>query len=204
MVVRKRITGLGGAHLMLYVIALFFPPLALLLAGKVFQAIFNFFLMITIIGWFFAIIWAILVVSNHYADRRVDRLIRATQQGQAAMGAAAVGAKPRHRPGADPSIEFVEAWSDADRETDDEERERVERRAQARARLKAEFASVGRRLGGGFGEAVRVVAAVPGLIGRAILDSYRNLPEWAQPIIWGLLATSPLLGGFVVYLIWYR
>ncbi len=107
---------------MLYVIAQFFPPLALLLCGKIFQAIFNFLLMITFVGWFFAIIWAILVVANHYADRRIDRLIKATQQGQAMAAdasqfGASVGRKSRYR---DPSIEVMESWATHDHETEEE------------------------------------------------------------------------------------
>ncbi len=61
-----------------------------------------------------------------------------------------------------------------------------------------------RRFGSGAGGAAKAVVAAPSLFGRWLMDSYRNLPEWSQPIVWGLLAASPLLGGFAVYLIWYR
>ncbi len=61
---------------MLYLIAILLPPLGLLLCGKVFQAIFCFLLMLTLIGWPLASIWAVLVVVNYHADQRTNRLIR--------------------------------------------------------------------------------------------------------------------------------
>jgi uncharacterized membrane protein YqaE (UPF0057 family) len=61
----------------LYVVAILLPPLAMLLAGKPFQAIIAFVLMVTVIGWVPAAIWALFVVSNHYADKRANRVIKA-------------------------------------------------------------------------------------------------------------------------------
>lgn len=60
---------------MRYFIAIVLPPLGMLLCGKVFQAIICFLLMITLIAWPIASIWAVLVAMNWYADRRTDRLI---------------------------------------------------------------------------------------------------------------------------------
>ena len=61
---------------MLYLVAVVLPPLAVLLAGKPFQAIISFILQLTLIGWVPATIHALFVVNNYYADRRADRMIR--------------------------------------------------------------------------------------------------------------------------------
>jgi hypothetical protein len=74
---------------MIYLIAIFCSPLALLLIGKPFQAIFNFILYllslvfwVTIILhslgfalWAVAFIHAVLSINSHKADRRNRRLI---------------------------------------------------------------------------------------------------------------------------------
>ncbi len=51
----------------------------MLLCGKIFQAIFCVLLMITLIGWPVASIWALFVVHSHLADKRMDRLVRAVR-----------------------------------------------------------------------------------------------------------------------------
>lgn len=61
---------------MRYCLAIVLPPLAILLCGKVFQAAFNFLLMITLIGWPLASIWALFVVNTKIGDERQARLIR--------------------------------------------------------------------------------------------------------------------------------
>ena len=61
---------------MLYLIAIVLPPLGLLLCGRVFQALLCFLLMLTLLGWPIASVWAVAVVANYYADRRTDRLIQ--------------------------------------------------------------------------------------------------------------------------------
>ena len=61
---------------MLYVVAVLLPPLALLLAGKPFQALFSLILQVTVIGWFPAALWALFVVQGYYADKRANRLLR--------------------------------------------------------------------------------------------------------------------------------
>lgn len=59
---------------MLYLIAILLPPLAVLLAGKPFQAILN--LLLTLLLYVPGLLHAILVVHNHYADRRTARLAK--------------------------------------------------------------------------------------------------------------------------------
>lgn len=63
---------------MLYLLSLVLPPLAVLLSGKPFQAVLNVFL--TLAFWVPGVIHALFVAHNHYADRRMERLIRATRQ----------------------------------------------------------------------------------------------------------------------------
>lgn len=60
---------------MLYLIAILLPPLAVLLCGKPFQAVLNLLLCVITI-WIGAVIHAIFVVHNYYADQRQERLIR--------------------------------------------------------------------------------------------------------------------------------
>ena len=65
---------------MLYLLAVIVPPLAVLLAGKPFQALFSFLAQLTIIGWLPATLHALFVVHNHYSDKRAGRLIKAMEQ----------------------------------------------------------------------------------------------------------------------------
>jgi uncharacterized membrane protein YqaE (UPF0057 family) len=58
---------------MKYVLAIIFPPLGMLLAGHAGQALICFILMITIIGWPLAAIWALLVVNSSETEKRVRR-----------------------------------------------------------------------------------------------------------------------------------
>jgi uncharacterized membrane protein YqaE (UPF0057 family) len=60
----------------MYLLAILFPPLAALLCGKPIQAVLCLLLMITLIGWIPAMIWACLIVSARAADRRNRELIR--------------------------------------------------------------------------------------------------------------------------------
>jgi uncharacterized membrane protein YqaE (UPF0057 family) len=65
---------------MRYLIAIFLPPLAVLLCGKVFQALLALFLQITVIGWLPASLWALLVVHSHLADVRIEKLIASIER----------------------------------------------------------------------------------------------------------------------------
>lgn len=59
---------------MLYLLAILLPPLAVLMAGKPFQAILN--ILLTLAFWVPGVIHAMFVVHNHYADKRTDRLVK--------------------------------------------------------------------------------------------------------------------------------
>jgi len=61
---------------MKYVIAILFPPLGMLLAGRGLQALLCLILMITIIGWPLAAIWALLVVNSSETEKRVRRMLK--------------------------------------------------------------------------------------------------------------------------------
>jgi uncharacterized membrane protein YqaE (UPF0057 family) len=64
----------------LYLVAVLVPPLAVLLAGKPFQAILN--LILTLLFYVPGLIHAIFVVHNHYADKRQDRMLRDLNRGR--------------------------------------------------------------------------------------------------------------------------
>ncbi len=63
---------------MLYLLAVFIPPLAVLLCGKPFQALLS--IPLTLLGWAPGVIHALFVVQNHYADERSRKLIRAVER----------------------------------------------------------------------------------------------------------------------------
>ena len=64
---------------MLYLVAVLLPPLAVLLAGKPFQAILN--LILTLLLYVPGLIHALFVVHNHYADKRQERFLRDLNRG---------------------------------------------------------------------------------------------------------------------------
>ena len=74
----------------MFVVAILLPPLAMLLKGRPFQAVLCFFLMITLIGWPIAAIWALLVVSSANADSRTKKLEKAIRESAEAQTAAAI------------------------------------------------------------------------------------------------------------------
>ena len=53
---------------MLYLHSFLCPPLAILLCGKPFQAIFS--ILFCLLYWIPGVIWALIVVSNHKATSR--------------------------------------------------------------------------------------------------------------------------------------
>ena len=64
---------------MLYLVAVIFPPLAVLLCGKPVQAVLNVFL--SLLFYIPGLIHAIAVVADHNANNRTDKIVRAMQQG---------------------------------------------------------------------------------------------------------------------------
>jgi uncharacterized membrane protein YqaE (UPF0057 family) len=60
---------------MKYVLAILLPPLGLLSVGRGGQALVCLVLMLTIIGWPLAAVWALLVVNGAETEQRVRRAI---------------------------------------------------------------------------------------------------------------------------------
>jgi uncharacterized membrane protein YqaE (UPF0057 family) len=60
---------------MRYLLAIVLPPLAVLLCGKPIQFLLN--ILLTLFFWVPGVVHAILVVHDHLADKRSDRLLRA-------------------------------------------------------------------------------------------------------------------------------
>lgn len=60
-------------------LAILLPPLGMLSVGKPVQAVICLVLMITIIGWPIAAIWAVLTVNSSFADGRTNRIVKATK-----------------------------------------------------------------------------------------------------------------------------
>jgi hypothetical protein len=58
---------------MLYVLAIFFPSLAVLLCGRLLLAILLFVLHLTVIAWPLATLLAWLIIHDHKADQRIRR-----------------------------------------------------------------------------------------------------------------------------------
>jgi uncharacterized membrane protein YqaE (UPF0057 family) len=63
---------------MLYLLAIFLPPVAVLMAGKPVQALIN--LLLTFCLWFPGMIHALLVVSSHQADGRTGRMMKQAER----------------------------------------------------------------------------------------------------------------------------
>jgi uncharacterized membrane protein YqaE (UPF0057 family) len=64
---------------MMILLAILLPWLALLLRGRIFQAILCLILQFTVLGWIPAAVWAVLVINNDNADRRHREMMRTLQ-----------------------------------------------------------------------------------------------------------------------------
>jgi uncharacterized membrane protein YqaE (UPF0057 family) len=63
-----------------YLLAILLPPVGMLSVGKSIQAVLCLLLMITIIGWPIAAIWAVLVVNGAFADGRAKKTVKAIEK----------------------------------------------------------------------------------------------------------------------------
>jgi uncharacterized membrane protein YqaE (UPF0057 family) len=63
---------------MRYLLAIIFPPLAVLLCGKPVQAILN--LVLTLCLWIPGVVHALFVVNSHLDDVRAEKMIAAVKQ----------------------------------------------------------------------------------------------------------------------------
>jgi uncharacterized membrane protein YqaE (UPF0057 family) len=60
---------------MRYILAFLFPPIAVLLCGKPIQFLFS--IILTIFLYIPGVIHALFVVSNYFAEKRTDKIVRA-------------------------------------------------------------------------------------------------------------------------------
>jgi len=65
---------------MRYLLAIILPPVAVLLCGKPVQFVFN--IILTLLFWIPGVIHAVLVVNDHLADKRADRIVKAVEKGK--------------------------------------------------------------------------------------------------------------------------
>lgn len=68
---------------MLYLLAIVFPPLAVLLCGKPVEALLN--VVLTLCGWLPGVAHAALMVNSYQADQRTARVVTATNQERQAV-----------------------------------------------------------------------------------------------------------------------
>jgi len=72
-----------------YLLAVVLPPVAILSVGKPFQALACLILMITLIGWPIAAVWALFVVNSAFADARTKQLLEESRRQTAILEAQA-------------------------------------------------------------------------------------------------------------------
>ncbi len=60
---------------MKYLVAILLPPLGMLLAGRVMLALLCLVLMVTLIGWPIAAIWAIVIVNSAEHEKRMRKML---------------------------------------------------------------------------------------------------------------------------------
>ncbi len=63
---------------MLYLVAILFPPAAVFLCGKPFQALLS--IALSLCFYLPGMIHALFVVSNYYADQRTGRIVAAIRE----------------------------------------------------------------------------------------------------------------------------
>ncbi len=124
-------------------LAIIFPPLAVLLCGKPIQAVLNCFL--TLLLWIPGVVHAILVVNSHLADKRTDRLIRALLPAHEPLPREPLAFPKIHLP----SLDWAMIFSRIRRSPDVIDRN------------------------------IRIAWSM-------VEGAYSKMPDWAQPIVWGL------------------
>jgi uncharacterized membrane protein YqaE (UPF0057 family) len=63
---------------MRYFLAIILPPVAVLLCGKPIQFVLN--ILLTLLFWIPGVVHAVLVVNNHLADKRTDKIVKAVSK----------------------------------------------------------------------------------------------------------------------------
>ena len=57
-------------------LALLLPPVGMFICGKVLKSFLCSMLMMTLIGWPIAVIWAVMVVSKHDAEIKSSKIVK--------------------------------------------------------------------------------------------------------------------------------
>jgi uncharacterized membrane protein YqaE (UPF0057 family) len=203
---------------MRYLIAFFCPPLAILLCGKPIQAIICIPLCL---AYFPAVLWALLVVSSHKADLRNRALMRNDDK----------NAKAQVKAIEQQTRELERQRRELSRALQEKQQPLQVIVVQARQPVEQNQPPTrGRSLPPGENSRSRpgptresVPAAQDGLAPpkphkpvltlKDIRDflaqardgavfAYRNLPEWAQPITWGLAAATPVSVIIMIFALW--
>ena len=178
----------------MYLLAILFPPLAILLSGRIFQAMFS---LLVLPFYFPCALWAILVVGDHKANKRTDRLIKA--QGKAPRTAVL------HQVQIINQVTVISQTGAADvgNPLVDEILADQKRKAGARSHQRAEQSKIDLQPKSDQAKVKRdrIVALITSSPKQALLAvsqvraasivAYHELPEWAQPITWGLAAGTP-------------
>lgn len=170
----------------MYIVALLCPPLAIFLCGRPFLALFS---VILLIGYFPAALVALLVVSNKYAQKRhleqiaaIGEQTKTVTKAMKAASAASIKASAQ-RPSPVPTQAVAAAPKAA--------------AAPAPAVASLPRAPLMVRIKDGVAAIGPAFAATK----EAAIQAYQDLPEWAQPITWGLAAGTPVSMAFVLFMV---
>lgn len=173
----------------MYLVALILPPLAILMTGRLFQAVFSCFLLPF---YFPSALWAILVVADHKANRRTAGVVAAIRKQKPADVKVTTNVVT--------NVQVVNHFHDSSF-VDGMLREQADRAERARLAQAAERKQARNR-------AIRAaVLGLPALTAEtarstrvASVRAYHALPEWAQPVVWGLAAGTPpaIIAGFLL------
>ncbi len=171
----------------MYLLAFVCPPLAILLCGKPFQALLSIPLLCM---YFPSALWALLVVSDHKANRRTDRLIRAADRNakellRSAERNAAEVARAVRQQQPRPQV-IIQQQPPASIPAD---------QAFVREQPKPSPASPAGELPPPAPSPRFTLDDLRVMVARgrdAAIAAYRDLPEWAQPVAWGLAAGTPV------------
>jgi hypothetical protein len=160
---------------MLYILAIFFPPAAAGFAGRPFAAIALFPLMC--LGWFPAVIVALLIVASHEADERARLNRNAIRQQTADLYAQAAYLAGRQQP----PRPVAASLPPSSQQPPSPPPPRP-------ARFQVDFAAIAT-------EYQAAIADAWVFTKRA----YAELPDWVQPILWGAAAATPITLGIIIW-----
>lgn len=200
---------------MKFLVAIICPPLALLMCGKLVQFFIS--IPLTLCFYFPGLIHALFVVNSHEADLRNRKLIRAIQSSSRQMNESAPSqpsfapilmepsASRSKIPAVVTPIDLDEVPPDAAFESDtidgDYDGFRVARFDFEKLRETAWRAICICR--DGFVTCMQVASNFFLSCIRVVPNAYHSLPEWAQPILWGLGVVIPIAATMIAMKIFH-